>query len=584
MSSGTKRNKKNSQAEDDEGKGRSGNDQSQSKRVENRRDGQSKNDEKSKEGLGNANDKGKGRQNDGDGYGEDGQNGQDDGDGNSEHGQNSQNNGDGNGEHGQNSQNDGDEKGEEDEDDTRGEPMEVDEEEVPLTLYKKPKVRDWGRELKQNFINKNDATFKEQFQEEEPNFDIIENAINVFNRSLRKENQDHHEKLDRATIQASFHRPQWAGFKASISLRSDARAKWTAFDKMRFIVVQFNTQNELPQEWNFSREIAKRILGERPVDMDEPDETYKEPGVDIEDDTETDSDSDSDSEEDGLGQLENRMMEHFSALYRGRVVCWWATGSFGTQILVRYRKREGKAKHDIYRVRAGSSQTWNPQRVVQIFPDSTRGQLKVTRVVNGLERRQWQWGRKDVKDILGVGWSVGDEEEGYGDCYRELHPKVERERYRDTVVIVRWKDKEETIETRQFVRRMAIGGPKKGDMLIYTKAREMETAYWGQDPEIEESNSDFITDDSYTSDESHTGQAARSGKNEKQRKHKKAENRATYEESTNNPYSSDEPHLRRSSRLSKKHKKHREEKSTDVDREIRRLEKELKKLKLKKRR
>ncbi|GKZ59931.1 hypothetical protein AnigIFM49718_006255 [Aspergillus niger] len=502
--------------------------------------------------------------------------------GSSQGGQNNEDQTDANG-NGQNSQSNeaggiGTDQGAGNVDEMDTDPGDVDEDSPYIPRYKKPRIGIWGEVLKDRFIASNDDAFKQQFQTENPKFGGLDEEIQLFNVILRKENIKHNVDPERGTIPPGYYTNNWETWINFLGREPDVQKRWKTYDDLRGIIVRFNGQNGLPQEWNFSREVADRMLGNRPADMEVPVEIYEDSGIsDSEDQPDSDSDSDSDSEAEGLDLLENRMLKHFSTLTRGKVLYWWSAGRMGTQILVRYTKTIEDVKRHIYRVRPGSSQIWDEKRVEQIFPKRTRGRRTLLIEVDGITREVPEWSRNQVADILGVGWRTTSTRESCADCFLDMHPEVERLRYPPTKILVKWVDNKRTLESREFVQRIVTGGGKKGDMLIYTKAREMEARYWGEDPEdyqVDSSEPYSDSDDSYHPDEPLTQQETRSSQRQKKKKQKKSADKSP---------SSDKPRTRKSSRLSEKPpKKDRKAKVAAIDEEMNELQKRMEKLQAKK--
>ncbi len=74
---------------------------------------------------------------------------------------------------------------------------------------------------------------------------------------------------------------------------------------------------------------------------------------------------------------------------------------------MRYRDRTTP----IYRIRAGSHESYSPHIVERVLTIKTRGNAKVTGTKNGLPQEFWKHKRKDVENILSIGWKVDDNDE-----------------------------------------------------------------------------------------------------------------------------------------------------------------------------
>lgn len=68
---------------------------------------------------------------------------------------------------------------------------------------------------------------------------------------------------------------------------------------------------------------------------------------------------------------------------------------------------------EIFRIRAGSHESYNPSRVERVLTTMTRGAAKVIGTRNGLPEEFWKYKRKDVKNFIGIGWKIElDDEQG----------------------------------------------------------------------------------------------------------------------------------------------------------------------------
>lgn len=99
-------------------------------------------------------------------------------------------------------------------------------------------------------------------------------------------------------------------------------------------------------------------------------------------------------------------MEQQRRLTSAKVLYWWPKGT-GSQIFVRY----GDRSTPIYRIRAGSHESYNPSRVERVLTTKTRGTAKFTGTKNGIPEEYWKYERKHVEDLLRVGWKVEDDDE-----------------------------------------------------------------------------------------------------------------------------------------------------------------------------
>lgn len=102
-------------------------------------------------------------------------------------------------------------------------------------------------------------------------------------------------------------------------------------------------------------------------------------------------------------------------------------------------------------------------------------EIVVTNKDNGIREEIWKYARKDVEDILGVGWKIEDDDESGIDPLAWIWPEPNVV-YPQTRVLVKRKDGNTSLETRRFIRRIA-NGSSNGDRMIYQKAEGMEKAY-----------------------------------------------------------------------------------------------------------
>jgi hypothetical protein len=146
----------------------------------------------------------------------------------------------------------------------------------------------------------------------------------------------------------------------------------------------------------------------------------------------------------------------------------------------------------IYRIRAGSHESYSPYIVERVLT-ITRSNAKITAIRNGLPEEFWKYKRKDIENILGVGWKVEDNDEEGLDPLNLLRP-AKGAFYPQTRALVKWKDSVTTLEGRSFIRRISTGSALDGDRVIYQKAEELETAY------RERHGLEDIVDDEYGED------------------------------------------------------------------------------------
>ncbi|RJE21173.1 hypothetical protein PHISCL_06496 [Aspergillus sclerotialis] len=296
---------------------------------------------------------------------------------------------------------------------------------------------------------------------------------------------------------------------------------------------------------------------------------------DIDTDSAVEYSAKSESEESESGEpdrvdgLEYRMRKEYRSLSRGKPLYWWPVGT-GTQVFVRY----GSKRSLIYRVRAGSSQPYDP-RTTELVLSKTRGNTKVVSRTDGLPKEVWKYSRDSVLDIIGVGWKVNEDE---ADINALALIRPPQEVYPHTKVLVKWKDQQISLERRGFVRRIANSGNFNGDRMIYLKAKELENSYWGYNVE-EDIDNDPDSSDSGSSDDtdSETSQPRRRYKKSKRRAYSSRPRRREGSD-TNSDDSAQKKH-RSSGRVRDKKSKSSKESKT-IDTEIDSLEEKLKRLKV----
>ncbi|KAA8647899.1 uncharacterized protein ATNIH1004_006601 [Aspergillus tanneri] len=327
-------------------------------------------------------------------------------------------------------------------------------------------------------------------------------------------------------------------------------------------------------------DVTIQRFGERPESLGQlPAMDDTDSAVEYSDDSESDE-SDSD-ELSGINALESRMRKEYTALARGRVLYWWPVGT-GTQIFVRY----GSKRNPIYRVRAGSSEPYDPQ-TAELVLSNTRGNSKSTLTTDGILQEVWKYSRDDVSDIIGVGWKVEDDDEANTNALALIRPQ--RYATYPQRVLVKWKDGNTTLERRGFVRRIANGNSFNGDRMIYLKAKELENAYWGYN--VEE-HWDHDSDDSHdeSSDESSSRTYSSRPRKAPSKSRRGVRNvESEYEENDTDSDTSlssleQARKTRRSSRRTRTRKSKPPNKNAAIDAEIRLLTKELNRLQVKRQR
>lgn len=351
--------------------------------------------------------------------------------------------------------------------------------------HKKRKRDDWANVVMQKFANKKGAEIKSELQSPTPDFSKIETGFQKANRAIQKANEEHGVSPLRNAIPEAEYKiyrntyNAWSVYVRSASAEDDYEKGWEAYDQLHKIIHLFNRENHLPEDWNFPPDTTEELFGERPDHLKKPSDLDTDSAAEYSDESESDE-SDSD-EPDGIDGLESRMQKEYSSLSRGKVLYWWPVGT-GTQVFVRY----GSKKSPIYRVRAGSSQPYDPrttERVLNITPGNSKSVIKS----DGVQKEVWNRSRNDILGIIGVGWKVEDDDEADTNALALIRPQ-RHAIYPHTRVLVKWSGGGISLERRGFVRRIAYGNSFNGDRIIYLKAKELENAYWGYDVEQASNN------------------------------------------------------------------------------------------------
>ncbi|OJJ42037.1 hypothetical protein ASPZODRAFT_147845 [Penicilliopsis zonata CBS 506.65] len=322
------------------------------------------------------------------------------------------------------------------------------------------------------------------FTTDNPDYAACEAFFDRLNQLIRGANEQHNvTDIDVGIIPATGYNGlcqawQEAGKKA-IADQSPENF-WSAFNETRDVLKIFNKRYHLPRAWNISKEWAEKRIG-TPNPRAETESGSSDDGQSILagqpatsnediDMNSTDMNSD-DNGGTGLDALEARTMKQQRRLTSAKVLYWWPKGT-GSQTFVQY----GDSTTPIYRIRAGSHESYSPHMVERVLTTKTRGNAKGTRTRNGIPEEFWKYKREHVANILGVGWKIeDDDEEGLNPL--DLLQPAKGAYYPQTRTLVEWTDGVITLEGRPFIRRITTGSTLDGDRVIYQKAKELETAY-----------------------------------------------------------------------------------------------------------
>ncbi|KAJ5152445.1 hypothetical protein N7492_009725 [Penicillium capsulatum] len=372
------------------------------------------------------------------------------------------------------------------------------EQDVPMEHQPDP-ISPWVNDVIQRETHKGLATEVELFfTAAEPKYEECTAFFAGLNQQIREANAKNGvTNIDAGTIpehQYSALCRTWREAHLRAKDRGATEEAWEAFNKTHELLRLFNERHHLPESWNISENWAKREIGTTnpknakgtntdfpsdnakgtntnfPSDSDDsqPDPTGQ---LSASEDSSAESDINADNKPTGLDALEAKTMKAQRQLTSAKVLYWWPKGT-GSQIFVRY----GGSSTPIYRIRAGSHESYNPSRVERVLTTKTRGTAKVTGIKNGLPTEYWKYERKHVEDLLGVGWKVEGDDENNTDALAALRPE-KGAYYPQTRTLVKWKDGEYTLEGRAFIRRITSGSALDGDKILYQKAYDLESAY-----------------------------------------------------------------------------------------------------------
>jgi hypothetical protein len=437
--------------------------------------------------------------------------------------------------------------------------------------YRRPKLSAWIQPVIQEFVQSRGDEIKKELQNETPDFAKIESFLNVLNSNIVKANKTHHAPVEDNNIRAKAYRREYEAWLAQIAtdkIKGQPDEEWKAYYRLHKMFRLLNDENNLPKEWNIPSATAERMFGEKPSGVEElPDDADSAASYSDESESE-----ESDLELDGIDGLEARMRKEYSSLSRGKVLYWWRVGT-GTQIFVQY----GRKARPIYRVRAGSSIPYDTRTTEQVL-SITRGNAKVRIQSSGNTEEIWKYSRDDVEDIIGVGWKVEDDDDASTNALALIRPAKDII-YPHTRVLVKWKRGGISLERRGFIRRIANGSSLSGDRMIYLKAKELENTYWGYDVENAETEDELSGSDGSSSEQS-SGRRTRPWKRSIKKQSLKSDNSAESDADTETS-SDDEPAPRRSRRLARAKKTKSTNAGRDIEAEIDRLLKDVKRLRIK---
>ncbi|KAA8649654.1 uncharacterized protein ATNIH1004_002325 [Aspergillus tanneri] len=375
-------------------------------------------------------------------------------------------------------------------------------------------------------------------------------ALPKTNQRIKKANIEHNVSPERNLLPEKIYRityDSWSAYMDSGMVEDDPESGWKAYDKLYKSFYLINRGNSLPEDWNIPQTLPYSDLG---------------------------------NDRKAWGSFLLWMIQTLQLNTR-------MTPNLTSQTLMIYFRPVWLKRNPIYRVRAGSSEPYDPQ-TAELVLSNTRGNSKSTLTTDGILQEVWKYSRDDVSDITGVGWKVEDDDEANTNALALIRPQ-RYATYPHTRVLVKWKDGNTTLERRGFVRRIANGNSFNGDRMIYLKAKELENAYWGYN--VEE-HWDHDSDDSHdkSSDESSSRTYSSRPRKAPSKSRRGVRNvESEYEENDTDSDTSlssleQARKTRRSSRRTRTRKSKPPNKNAAIDAEIRLLTKELNRLQVKRQR
>ncbi|KAE8308579.1 hypothetical protein BDV41DRAFT_592103 [Aspergillus transmontanensis] len=355
----------------------------------------------------------------------------------------------------------------------------------PLVPENRPEVGDWIIDIIRKFTkDRGDDVMNKLFLTDEPSFKDVHDFFRELNDNIRAANMVHGaEDIRAGEIPAHTYEAMYQSWKMELAkpeVQNNPSEAWKAYDKVYQALDNFNREYNLPLGWNISASAAEQAFGQRPssevpvAPTPEGEDSDLESGGDesSESGSEVEEQSDDNYAPSAIDLLEARARKEERSHTGAKVLFWWSKGT-GTQIFVRY----GSKSKPIFRVRAGSYEYYDKKRVTRVLSSQNRGYMKKPEVIDGIPGETWKYGRRDVSNILGVGWKVEDDDDENGIDPLDLMVPEPGSVYPETRVLVEWRDGETTLETRAFVRRIANGSSLDGDRLVFQKAKELEEAY-----------------------------------------------------------------------------------------------------------
>ncbi|KAJ5249302.1 hypothetical protein N7468_000753 [Penicillium chermesinum] len=327
------------------------------------------------------------------------------------------------------------------------------EQDAPVESELEP-ISSWVKKIiRSETLAQSDKMVEQFFTANKPQFAECEQFFQRLNQQIRAANAEHMvDNVDTGVIPETGYNglcQTWQQAANWAVARKSPQDFWEAFNTTHDLLNTFNKRYHLPQSWNINLEAD-----------------FASDHLSIKSDVVAEESSVS-----GLDALEARAVKQQRQSKSAEVLYWWPKGT-GSQIFVRY----GGQKAPIYRIRAGSHEPYDKTQVKRVLTSQARGTAKVTGTKNGFPEEYWKYKREDVKDLIGVGWKIEDDDEEGLNPLSYLQP-AKRAIYPQTRCLVKWKDGITTLEGRAFLRRITHGSALDGDRVIYQKAAELESAY-----------------------------------------------------------------------------------------------------------
>ncbi|KAB8236428.1 uncharacterized protein BDW43DRAFT_323588 [Aspergillus alliaceus] len=281
----------------------------------------------------------------------------------------------------------------------------------PLVPENRPEVGDWVIDIIRTFTkDKGNDVMDKLFLTDEPNFEDVHNFFREVNDNIRAANMVHGTEDVRAgEILAHTYEAMYQSWKMELAkpeVENNPSEAWRAYDKEYQALDYFNREYNLPLRWNISTSAAEQVFGPRPslevpvtpIPQGESSDLESSGDEGSETGSEDEDQSDDDYTPSAIDLLEARARKEERSLTGAKVLFWWSKGT-GTQIFIRY---------------TGSHEYYDKKRVTCVLSSRNRGYTKKPEVIDGILGKTWKYGRRDIFNILGVGWKIKDDDDKNG--------------------------------------------------------------------------------------------------------------------------------------------------------------------------